>query len=184
MPFDNGGGYYVHQYGSAPALTQEFTSPSGTKGSILKPLSGGSAYYVRDPIWSTYIQKQGPYDIGPGLPVGEEHPIASLTRRSCTGCQIYTYNQVSNFERGAILWNSYEGGITPSYDQHANLIANCAATGINDVTFGSYLQGMVGRFALGTDSDTKLGDPNSTNRYLGGYTDAECMYLLPLQGHR
>ncbi|MBF6614876.1 MAG: N-acetylmuramoyl-L-alanine amidase [Chloroflexi bacterium] len=113
VPFDNGGGYYVHQYASAPALTQEFNSATNVKGSILTPIGGGAAYYVPDPIWSTYLQKNGPYSNGPGLPLGEVHSWTA-TRRSCPGCQSYFYDKVLNFERGAILWNSYEGGITPA----------------------------------------------------------------------
>ncbi len=181
IPFDNGGGYYVHQYASAPALTQEFSSTTNLKGSILKPLSSGTstpgpvpAHYVREPLWSTYLQKNGPYSNGPGLPLGEIHTWPAA-RRTCSVCQTYFYTNVVNFERGAIIWNSYEGGMSPSYDQHGNFIANCNASGINDPTFGYYLQGMVGRFALGTDSTTRLGDPNSTDpnlRYPGNYRDA------------
>jgi len=173
-PLDNGGGYYVHQYGNA--LDQDFiyiAHPTLTRGSILKPAGGGAAHYVRDPLWATYIQKSGPNSNGPGLPVGEEHSWTA-SRRACQGCQSYVYDKVVNFERGAIIWNSYEGGITPGYAQHGIFIPNCNASGIDDFTYGPFLRGMVGRFALGNDLDTRLDDPNNpTPALLGGYTDAD-----------
>lgn len=170
VPFNNGGGYLVHQWGNA--YTQEFSGTLSIQGlgSILKPLGGGLAYYVRDPIWSTYVQKGGPNSNGPGLPLGDEHPFSTVRRANG---RTYSYPKTMNFERGAIVWNSYEGGMSTSYDQHALFLANCNASGINDPTFGTDLQGMVRRFALSTDLDTSQLDPNLPERYPGGYTDAD-----------
>ena len=172
-PLDNGGGYYVHQYGNA--LDQDFIRggcSNGCRGSILKPLGGGAAHYVRDPLWATYIHKSGPNSNGPGLPIGEEHSWTAS--RKCGGCPTDSYDKVVNFERGAILWKSSEGGITPDFNQHGIFIPNCSASDINDPTYATYLRGMVGRFALGNDLETHLADPNNpTLPLVGIFTDAE-----------
>lgn len=167
VPFSNGGSYFVHQWGNA--FTQEFSNV-GVPGSILQPLSGGAtaAYYVRDKIWSKYLQKEGPNSIGPGLPINDEHPWN--TGRGVRN-QAFNYKTV-NFERGAITYNDYEGAV---------YLPNCNADGIYTLIDSGgvrvenwakyWTERMVRRFAISNDLD---GPNTSCTVVLPDGTTAKC----------
>ncbi len=165
-PFSNGNTPYVHRWGNA--WTQEFGPPS-TKGSILYSSSGGTAYYVADPIWSEYVQKNGPNSYGPGLPTGAEHDW--FTRRGVdwqrpgNGGLYFDYPKTINFERGAITWNQYEG---------ATFLSNCSADGVYNNNWASYwTERLTRRFVFNNDldgaryvyPDQSVRNPNNLTRY-------------------
>ncbi len=199
VPFANGPQRYVHLY-PAPnptpprAYTQEFADDDFAygnaipKGSILEcrsglptpcpptPTSGGAGYYVRDPIWSTYIQKNGPNRNGPGLPWGiggQEHEWSTVRGRPQPTPVVFTYPRTQNFENGVIYWNTYESSIRPNQPSHAVFLPNCRAYDINDSWAASptpFVQNMTGRFAFSNDAAGPNPRPSPTPT-LPGYSD-------------
>ena len=178
VPFDNGGGYYVHEYpGDGRAWTQEFNAPNGLLGSILEcktapcpPANVSGAYYIRGPVWSTYIEKNGPNNNGPGLPwggdtLGNEH--SWFTPRGVRN-NTFTYPQTQNFENGVIYWNAYEGSTSATTASHAVFLPNCRAGDINSNWAAGYLRNMIGRFALSNDRPGPTPLPTPLARYNDG----------------
>lgn len=176
VPFNNGSTYYAHTYpGDGRAWTQEFKAPNGLLGSILQcktapcpPTSGSGAYYVRGPVWSTYIEKNGPNNNGPGLPWGVDGHEHSWTTVRGVRNNVFTYPQTQNFENGAIYWNSFEGSISDTNASHAVFLPNCRAGDINDNWAAGYLRNMIGRFALSNDRPGPNPLPTPLARYDDG----------------
>ncbi|HKP54928.1 MAG TPA: S-layer homology domain-containing protein [Chloroflexia bacterium] len=153
IPFDNGGGYYVHGWGDAD--TQEFTNGDGpfgpVYGSIVGPAAGGPSHYIPNPLWQTYIDKGGPVFTGPGLPTTEVHAWGPTDRGgqpNPRGNSFY-YPWTLNFQNGAITHNDYEGTV---------FLPNCNAYDLppDDPSHPEYwirqnALGLLGRFSISNE---------------------------------